>query len=411
MRQPRERGSVAVMIALALPVLIGLVALGTEITLLLFKQRQMQSAADGAALGAATALQSGHPAPGVEARAIAGYLGFVDGAGGVTITVNTPPLSGPQQGSSGAVEVIIAQPQALSLVTLFYSGTFNVGARAVAIIGSGSYCVLQLGNGGNVRIGNGAVANLNQCGLAVNGSDSQALLVNGGANLNAQSVSVVGGASVNNGGSINPSSALKTSQAPVADPYAGVAIPAYSGCGQGNGLNLSAWKSTPYALSPGVYCNGLSVSNGNSATLAPGVYIIDRGTFSFTGANLTGTGVTIVLTSSTGSNYASFVISNGATATLSAPTSGATAGLIFYGDRRAPTSTSSNFAGGAALNFTGAIYLPTETLTWDNGSGNNASTCTELIAGKITLQGGASFQVNCPAGVAAIGATSSDLVE
>ena len=39
MNEHRERGSVALMIGLALPVLIAMIALGTEITFLLFKQR------------------------------------------------------------------------------------------------------------------------------------------------------------------------------------------------------------------------------------------------------------------------------------------------------------------------------------------------------------------------------------
>ena len=103
MSEPRERGSVALMIGLALPVMIAMIALGTEITFLLFKQRQLQAAADASALGGATALQSGHPALAVEARGIAGYLGFIGGAAdGTTVVVNNPPASGPQQGSSSA---------------------------------------------------------------------------------------------------------------------------------------------------------------------------------------------------------------------------------------------------------------------------------------------------------------------
>jgi hypothetical protein len=133
------------MLGLALPAAIAMVALGTEITPLLYKQRQIQTVADAAALGGATALQSGHPVLGVEARGIASYLGFVDGgADGTTVTVNNPPLSGSQVSSASAVEVIIAQPQTLSMATLFYTGPFNVGARAAAITGTGSYCVLQL---------------------------------------------------------------------------------------------------------------------------------------------------------------------------------------------------------------------------------------------------------------------------
>jgi hypothetical protein len=83
---------------------------------------------------------------------------------------------------------------------------------------------------------------------------------------------------------------------------------------------------------------------------------------------------------------------------------------VFFGNRNAPASTTSNVAGGASLNLTGAIYLPTETLDWNNGASNSSSPCTELIANTIVL-GGANLQINCPAGVTAIGATSSSLVE
>jgi len=399
------------MIGLALPVLIAVLALGTEITFLLYKQRQAQSAADAAALGGASALQSGHPLLGVEARGIAGYLGFVDGAAdGTTVTVNNPPQSGSQQGSGGAVEVIVAQPQSLVLVKVLYSGQFTVVARAVAIIGSGSFCALQLGGAGNVNISNGVIVNLTQCGLAVDGTGSSALTVVGGSQLNAQSVSVAGSVAMNNGGSINPASGLKTSQPNIPDPYAGVVLPAFAGCNY-NGFNTNSWQPS-WTLSPGIYCNGLSISNGATASLNPGVYFIDRGTFAVGGgAHLTGAGVTIVLTSSTGSNYANAVIDNGTTVTLSAPTTGATAGMVFFGDRRAsPGSTSSTFAGGTAIDFTGAIYLPTQTLNWNNGANNTSSNCTELIAGTIVL-GGANLQINCPTGVLAIGATGSSLVE
>ena len=93
-RQSR-RGSVVIVMAIALPVTIGMLGLGAEITFLMYKQRQMQSAADAAAFGGATAVQLGHPAAAVEALGTTGFLGFVQGAAGVTVAVNNPPLSGP----------------------------------------------------------------------------------------------------------------------------------------------------------------------------------------------------------------------------------------------------------------------------------------------------------------------------
>jgi hypothetical protein len=407
----RQRGSVALMLGLALPAVIAMVALGTEITLLLYKQRQIQTVADAAALGGATALQSGHPVLGVEARGIASYLGFVDGGtDGTTVTVNNPPLSGSQANSTSAVEVIIAQPQTLYMTTLFYTGQFSVGARAVAIIGTGSYCVLQLdsGSANGFSMKNGAVANLAQCGVAVNSTDQAALFMSGTSQLNAQSVSVSGGTSISGGASVNPASALKSSQAAVPDPYAAVAMPAFSGCA--NGTSKSYGHGT-WILTPGVYCQGVSFKSDANVTMNSGVYFIDRGSFDVGGSvTLTGAGVTIVLTSSTGTGYATATAASGATVTLSAPTSGTTAGIVFFGDRRAPLSNVNDLGGGATINLTGAIYLPTQNLLFQNGA-NNSSSCTELIAGTMQLKGSSKLQINCPTGVAPIGATSSSLVE
>lgn len=408
-----RRGSVAIIMAITLPVAIGMLALGSEIAFLLYKQRQMQSAADAAALGGATAVQAGHPAPAVEARGTTGFLGFVNGADGVTVAVNKPPLSGALAGNNSAVEVIITQPQTLSLVSLFGSGLFSVSARAVATIGTGTSCVLQLDSTASpgVTIDNGAVANLTACGLAVDSTSQKALLMAGGAQLNATTVSVVGRASITNGAAINPSSALKTSQANVPDPYASVAMPSLPPTCLFTSKSYGHSNSGLQTISPGRYCNGISFTNDAKVKMDSGVYWVDRGTFYVTGAAvLNGTGVTIVLTKSTGSSYAKAKIDNGATVTLSAPTTGATAGIVFFGDRGAPKTNTIDFGGGSQININGALYFPTQKVLFQNGI-NNPSGCTQLVVGTLQMIGGSKFQNNCPAGVNAIGASKSVLAE
>ena len=56
-----ENGSVAIQLGLMMIFILGMVELGVEITFVLYKQRQMQSAANRAALGGATALMRGYP--------------------------------------------------------------------------------------------------------------------------------------------------------------------------------------------------------------------------------------------------------------------------------------------------------------------------------------------------------------
>jgi hypothetical protein len=404
-----NQGSVAILTAIMLVMLLGFCSLGTEVVFVMFKQRQMESTASSAAMAGAVALMTGHPTDyTIETRAIATTAGFTNGTAGVTVTINHPPLTGPNAANASAVEVIISQPQTLPLSGVLFTGAWNVIGRAVATAGNAaSDCVLALDPGAatGVSLSNGVSVTLGQCGLGVNSTGSSALSVIGGATLTTSSVSIAGMDTVNNGGTINATNGVKTSQPVVANPYSAVAVPSDAGC--------MTYTNSSQTLSPGVYC-GMSINNGVNVVLSAGVYVIagnTNGGFSVAGGStVSGTGVTIVLTGS-GSNYATANISNGAIMNLSAPTTGATAGLVFFADPSSPSTPGSSFSGGSQMTLTGALYFPSQTVTYSNGSSTSA-TCTQLIAWLIAFEGGASFNSNCAnTGVATIGASASKLVE
>src|SRR4029079_3494960 len=189
-------------IGLVLSVLVGMTALGTEMTFLSFKHRQMQSAADSAAQSAATRIAKGYPDDfRLEANAVAAQVGFVNGAGGVTVTVNQPPSSGTHTADSTAIEVIITQPQTLALVSVFRSALFSVSVRAVAIQGDlGSFCILGLDPtaAGTVTIKQNGKALSTTCGVGVNSNNNRALILEENAEISGP-VSVVGNYSLDNG--------------------------------------------------------------------------------------------------------------------------------------------------------------------------------------------------------------------
>ena len=111
-------------------------------------------------------------------------------------------------------------------------------------------------------------------------------------------------------------------------------------------------------MTPGIYNNGIAMGNGAVVSMASGEYIVDGGTFSVQGGvTFSGTGVTIVLGKGT-SGYATLDIGNGANLTLSAPTSGATAGLLFFQDPTAPTSGTNYFRGGANEIIDWSVVFP-----------------------------------------------------
>ena len=228
-----EKGVVAIQMALVMTALLGMAGLAIDIGFALDKQRQMQSAADGAAFSAAIAKSTGHPAAfSTEAYAVAGQVGFVNGANGVTVTVNNPPVSPPASGAdaanASAIQVIIQQPQTLPLVSTVCSllpsgscsGAVVVAAQAVAKLGSGAGCALETlgGSGAGVTISNGATVTLTSCGLVANSTGNPAILVTGGATLNTQSVSSSGFTTTSGAPRSTPPTESKTIRRPCWTP-------------------------------------------------------------------------------------------------------------------------------------------------------------------------------------------------
>jgi hypothetical protein len=121
------------------------------------------------------------------------------------------------------------------------------------------------------------------------------------------------------------------------------------------------------------------VTVSGPTTLDPGIYIINGKLTS--SKPITGTGVTIILTGTTGI----FTIDAGATLNLSAPATGTTAGIVFW---NASTSTQFDaFNGGSINKIKGAVYSPAHQVKY-TGSSISGSGCTQLIAKDIVHRDG-----------------------
>lgn len=386
-----RRGSVAIQIALMLTALLGVIALGTEIGFLLYKHRQMQAASDGAAFGAAVAVSKGYPTDyTLEAFAIAGSAGFVNGVDSVVVKVNRPPTTGAYVGNSGAVEVIISQPQYLGMASLFHDAQFDVGARAVAAVGgSGLFCIIGLDAtaSGTVRIKNNGIVSSTTCGVGVNSSSNSALVLENNAAIYGP-VSVVGQYSLGGGARLYYQTPPYPKQGadPFTDPYAGVSLSA-----TGATARTQPTGCTTCSLQPGRYAQGLNYTNGQTLNLAAGVYYIDTrfnlGNFATLNAT---SGVTIVVNG----NYA-ISVGNNVTLNLVAPTSGATAGIAMASIRTATSSVTQSFSNNAIMNLTGAFYFPNQILLFDNNSTINTPTCGQMVARMVSIQNNANLKTTC----------------
>ena len=383
-----ERGAVAIQLGLMMVVILGMVALGVEITFVLYKHRQMQSAADSAALGGAIALMRGYPSDfRVESQAIAAAAGFVNGTNDVTVTVNRPPTLGSHTGDTNAVEVIVSQPQYLALVSLFREGLFQVGARAVAAGSAGLFCILGLDPmaSGTVNIKNNGLVSSPTCGVGVNSSSNKALIVENNAAIYGP-VSVVGEYSLANNGHLyyqNPPYPQQDAS-PFTDPYASVVLNA-SGTARAQPTGCVTCQ-----LLPGVYAQGLNYTSAVTLNFTPGVYYISTRLNLTNNVTVVADGVTIVING----NY-TMNLGNNLNMTVTAPTSGATAGIAMASIRTASSSVTQKFSNNAYLNLTGALYFPNQTLQFDNNSTINTPTCGQLIARKISIQNNANLKTSC----------------
>lgn len=403
-----QSGSYAIISALLMPVLVGTAGLGTEVGWWYYKHKNMQSAADSGAVSAATAVSAGGDMIS-EANAVTANYGYTNALNNVTVAVNQPPTTGNYTSNLQAIEVVVSQPQQRLLSKLFGSDPVPITARAVALPNAGTGCVLALNSSASpaVNVSGSNQLNLIKCNLYSNSSASPSLNVAGSASVSANQVGVVG--DVSGASNITATNGIRDHMKPIADPYANVSPPAKPGCTSAK-ITVNA-NGKNDSLTPGCYSGSITVNAGATLSLSPGIYYLDGANLSVSGnATITGSGVTLVFTGS-GSKWGTASIGSNAIVDLTAPTSGATQGIVMYGDRSMPAGTTFNLTGGGTQNFGGAIYLPKANLSFSGGNGTNTS-CTKIVADTLTFTGTSNLQVNCAAlGTGTIGVQTAQLVE
>jgi hypothetical protein len=400
----RPRGFVLTTMAVTTAVLMACMGLAIDAGYLEMVKTRMQTAADAAALGGAQEIKANGSANVVSAAQNDSALnGFTNGQNSVSVTVNNPPASGNYTTDSSAVEAIISQSVSPYFMELIGAGAVTVNARSVAHQGAnGGGCLFTLDPSAASAFSlNNGVQMVSKCGIQVNSSSSTAMTVTGGTSLTAPSIGVVGGYSLNGGSSISP---LPTTHVPVvSDPLAGLAAPSVGACNYTN-TNITSGTKT---LSPGVYCNGISISNGTHVTFNSGTYILEGGGLTVAGGStVTGSSVMFYNTAGSGYTYGGVNLNNGCTVTFSAPTTGSLAGILFFQDRSIVSGAATAFTGGASAALAGTLYFPTTTVTYSGGS---TTAYTILISKQVTFSGGANLNNNyssLPAGSPVKGSVS-----
>jgi len=396
---------VAPLIGLGLPVLLGMAALSMDVGQWLNEKRTLQTAADAAAVGAATELTNGRSDTMTTQAQKDSSRNGVPVVTGTTLTLNSPPISGAHAGDASAVEVIITRQEHRTFSGSLFGIDPIARARAVALIGdAGKYCVLGLKEVNVAVLISGSTDVNLDCGVAANAD----LKMNGNKSaLSATSATISGTVTGFSQNLDVPADATQV-QAPITkDPYSDLPVPSpLPGSGSVSGSN-------PKTYSPGTFNSTIQVSS--NTVFQPGVYVMNNASLKITAGQVTGTGVTFIFTGTSPASIGGLDISSNQTTDLTAPTSGPYKGVAFYQSANAdPTAIVNKINGTSNVHLTGAVYFPNQEVDFqgDNTTGGSNGGCTQVVASKVTFTGNSKLGYDCDGtGVRPINSSRVALVE
>ena len=409
-----KRGNTIIIAAAALPLLIGSAGLATDTIQWALWKRQLQRAADSAAIaGVYERAASANSTTGVPA-AVTKDLSLNQHTG-MTLQSGYPAITYPaDSGSSKSqVNVVLAVKRPLAFSSMFMTNAplIKTTAQAATVGTPGEFCVLSLQNNSKTGIqatGNGSI--VMDCGMMTNSTATNAAAGQGSSSVTATVLAAAGGIQQSSNWHV-------TSYQPYSpaldDPYAALTPDAndFSSCAANPpGLNASG-----QTISGGGCYSSLSVGSNKSLTLKDGTYIISGGSIDIKGT-LTMTNATLIISNkdlSPSATIGTLSMNAQATLNITAPTSGKWKGMALYQDRRAIdsaptgniTSSSPNMInGGSGSQITGVIYFPSQQLTY-NGGATSGAVCMQLVAKRLYWSG-TSGTTNVTKNCASAGITS-----
>jgi len=406
-----KRGNSLIIAAAALPLLIGSAGLATDTIQWALWKRQLQRAADSAAIAGVYDRVAADSATTGTAAAVTKDLGLNNHTG-ITLQSGYPQVSYPANAgiNQNQVRVVLAVQRPLSFSSMFMTNPplIRTTAQAATVSSAGEFCVLSLQNNSKTGIqATGSATIVMDCGMMTNSTSTNAAAGQCSSSVTATTLAAAGGIQQSSNWTVD---AYQPYSPALADPYATLAPDA---------AELSSCASSPPSLTinntnSGLEVNGgacyssLSIGTNRTLTLKDGLYLISGGSVNIQGT-LNLVNATLILTNRNGSATApigSLDMNASGQLNATAPTTGKWSGMAIYQDRRAvdnsPTgnisSNSPNRINGNSTNkITGVVYFPNQQVTY-NGNGTGSATCTQFVAKRIYWSGNTgmnNFTANC----------------
>ena len=409
-----DRGNALIIAGAALPLLVGSAGLATDTIHWTLWKRELQRAADSAAIAGVYERLETNSTETVDEVVdhdleLNNHTGEI---GGIALEMEStyPKISFPADSGDMAkqVHVELAVRKVLPFSSLFMdeAPVIRANATAASVPGSDEFCVVSLEtnakNTGILISGNAGIQM--DCSFMSNSPSANSAYAKGSAEVYAKSVAAVGGIQESSNWHVESYDPYSPE---VKDPFANVTpSPNDMKCAgkwkaQGNS---QVWEND--VLNENTNLDEAKDSNGNkancwasmsigsntTANFPSGTYYINGGD-AFVQGNLNCTGCTFVLTNKSTSPTATigqFKVNASSEINISAPTGDSDyyKGIAIYQDRRAKDSASSvnKINGNSSSAITGALYFPNQELQY-NGTGGTAATCTLFVSRRIDFSG------------------------
>ncbi len=380
-----RRGNFALILEIMAPILLGVAGIAIDYSIFISQRSQMQEAADSAALAAIREASVAGWSQQVAEAAVSNFVHsalsdgrYADSEFGSTVAIDE---------KAKRIRVDLTEDGHGYFMLGLYLQHPQIAVRSEAALASATnVCVLATDAkmGGAIDLAKKSSIVANNCSVFANSTDPKAILVDAASRITAQSICSSGGWS-GNPSAMSPEPITDCPQ--LDDPLADRKPPSFGHCDfQNTAVKIAT------ILKPGVYCGGIKADGAAVVTLLPGVYVIKDGDLEMSGnATMIGVNVGFYLTGTA----AKVRFANSSNVSLTAPKTGAMAGILFFEDRNSPTGRVFEISSKDARTLVGTIYLP-KALLEVKGKSKFAelSDWTAIIVRELQVENGPEIHLN-----------------
>jgi Flp pilus assembly protein TadG len=404
-----RRGNALAIAGAALPLVLGSAGLASDTIQWTLWKRQLQRAADSAAMAGVYAIASDKAVGNCSDIAGSTYSSPVAydlkknyKVVGITPTCNVtnPPSVGGFTADPRAVRVSLSIQKRLAFSGLFLPSVPTITATSTAtIVPSGKYCVISLEKKAVTGItATGSTAVNLGCGMITNSTSLSAAVATGSSLVTASPIAAVGG--IPSSTHWGTGTVLQPFTVEQEDPFEKVPIPPYNPSDCGDAPDAAKGHTTDRSSDTGVICFDKAFAPNGHVILGKATYVLDGVGLSLTntGSQISCNECTIIFTSSTADTNPGSIKGpdiSGGLLNMVAPKDGTYKGIMMYQDRRAVADNSIKINGNNGSKVEGAFYFPRGDFTFQGNAGVD-SKCLQIVTQRVQFTGNSAIENTCP---------------